>query len=215
VTSGMDLSSLLRRSDEFDAALIAALGADQYRVADGSMKVKAAFAAAHLSIDHARAFRVLIDQEYLVSATGMLRLQFESLVRAVWIFFAASDETIDMLMTPIQSGHVESPKEVPMAPGMLKELESKAPAKILQMLKQFKDVSWNPLNSFVHSGIHPLQRRLSGYPEPLVIQLVVMSNGLLLLVGMVFAVLSGRQELTRRVGGLQALFSDSLPIIDR
>lgn len=211
----MELSSLLRRSDEFDAALIAALGADQYRVADGSPKVKGAFAAAHLSIDHARAFRVLVDQEYLVSATGMLRLQFESLVRAVWILYAASDETIDTLMTPIQAGHVESPKEIPMAPGMLKELEGKAPAQILQMLKQFKDVSWNQLNSFVHSGIHPLQRRLAGYPEPLVLQLVVVSNGLLLMAGMAFAVLSGRRELTRNVGGLQRSFGDCLPVVDK
>lgn len=211
----MDLATCLRRSDEFDTALIAALGVDQYRVFDGSKKVAASFAAAQLSLEHARAFRVLIEHEHSLSATGLLRLQFESLVRAVWILFAAPDETIDMLMTPIQADHVESPKVVPMAPGMLNQLEGKAPAHILQMLMQFKDVSWNSLNSFVHSGIHPLQRKLGGYPESLLQQIVVMSNGLLLITGMAFAVLSGRQGLTKSVAALQGRFIDCLPVVNQ
>ena len=47
------------------------------------------------------------------------------------------------------------------------------------MLTEFRDVQWKALNSYVHAGIHALQRHGSGYPVQLIEQINKSSNGLL------------------------------------
>jgi len=41
---------------------------------------------------------------------------------------------------------------------MIKALEGKAPEQAVAMFKEFRDVKWKGLNSYVHGGIHALQR---------------------------------------------------------
>jgi hypothetical protein len=95
---------------------------------------------------------------------------------------------------------------------MLKALEGKEPAAAArQMLMQFRDTSLGALNSFVHGGIHPLQRNLEGYPLPLLINIQKNSNALLTMCGMMLAILSGSREVQMRMKASQRDFEDCLP----
>ncbi|WP_409372491.1 DUF6988 family protein, partial [Pseudomonas nitroreducens] len=76
---------------------------------------------------------------------------------------------------------------------------------------QFKDVTWSAMNSYVHSGIHPLRRHAEGYPLPLVLQILQSSNGLLTMTGMVAAILTGDERCIEPMRKIQTRFSDCLP----
>lgn len=71
------------------------------------------------------------------------------------------------------------------------------------------------MNSFVHGGIHPLQRSVEGFPVPLAMQVLGNSNALSLMTGMVLANLSGDEAVGGAVGKLQVEFSDCLPALRR
>ena len=97
---------------------------------------------------------------------------------------------------------------------MLKQLanEPKA-AQALMGLQAFKTNNSPALNSYVHIGIHALQRQATGYPVAVVQGVLRNSNGLLLMTAMSLAVLSGQQPQVGRIVQLQleAVFSGVLP----
>lgn len=67
------------------------------------------------------------------------------------------------------------------------------------------------MNSFVHSGIHPLQRSADGLPIQLALQVLRNSNGLSTMTGMTMAVLTGDEAVTRPMSKIQPAFADCLP----
>ncbi|WP_412034982.1 DUF6988 family protein, partial [Vibrio sp. 1403] len=44
-----------------------------------------------VSLEHAESLKILLATRNFTSALGLLRLQFESLVRGMWVLYAASD----------------------------------------------------------------------------------------------------------------------------
>ncbi|WP_419723451.1 DUF6988 family protein [Stutzerimonas stutzeri] len=70
--------------------------------------------------------------------------------------------------------------------------------------------SWKPLNSFVHGGVHAVNRHSRGFPVPLVRTMVLHSNGLLCMAANLALILSGAPP-TGRLPQIQARFCDCLP----
>jgi hypothetical protein len=54
------------------------------------------------------------------------------------------------------------------------------------------------VHSFVHGGVHAIQRGLTGYPVELLANVVRSSNGLYTMAGMLLAILSGDEALAKR-----------------
>ena len=155
--------------------------------------------------------QALIHEGLPTAAISLMRLQYEALTRSVWLLYAAPDSAVEKLQTTLTSIKEKVANKLPMLTEMLGAIEGKAPPAATQMLTQFKDVSVGALNSFVHTGIHPLQRQSEGYPLQLLIQVVRNSNGVLTMSGMMFAILSGDSALAKRMGGIQQDFIDCLP----
>ncbi len=86
-----------------------------------------------------------------------------------------------------------------------------APVAAYQMLTHFKDQSWSAMNSFVHAGIHPLQRISDGFPLASATQVLRNSNGLCTVTGMATAILIGEEATTKSVSAIQSVFADCLP----
>lgn len=83
-----DLNLVLARSHEFAERLMAEVEAADTLV--GGERAEAASAAAELAFEHAHALRVLFEAETPNSATSLLRHQYEALLRAAWLLYAAS-----------------------------------------------------------------------------------------------------------------------------
>lgn len=206
------LSHALARSDELDAALMRAIDAAHFRAYDDSARIIASVSAARVALEHGRALRVLVADGLPTAALSLMRLQHEALTRALWLLYAADDTAIAKLAAPLTKEAEAAAGKLPMMADMLKQLATKpAAAKALIGLLAFKDNNAAVLNSYVHGGIHALQRQAQGYPVPLIVGALRNCNGLMVMTTMMLAVLTGRQPLVHAVSLLQATFAEDLP----
>jgi hypothetical protein len=161
--------------------------------------------------EHARSFKILTGAGSHTSAFALCRLQYEALLRAFWLMFAASEEWVTTLMTDVSQEGEEKANKLPLANEMLAALEGKVPENALLALKDFRSQMWKPLCSFVHCGFHALHRQGGGYPIILIAQVLKISNGLCLMAGNLLVMQALDLSLKGRITELQENFRDCLP----
>lgn len=164
-----------------------------------------------VAFEHAESAKLLIVAGNFTSAVSLLRLQYEALVRAMWLLYAASDESVEKLAGELTHEGAKRAEKLPMLSEMLAQLEGKAPKQAIDMLLEFKQYSWKPLSSFVHGGIHAITRHSKGYPIGLLEQALKASNGVSMMLGMLLVILSGDNTQQGKISGIQVEFSDCLP----
>lgn len=206
------LARALARADALDESLMRAIDAAHFRAYDDSARIAASVSAASVALEHGRALRVLVADGLPTAALSLMRLQHESLTRALWLLYAADDTAISKLTTPLSKEAEKAAAKLPMLADMLKQLGTQpTAAQALAGLLAFKDNNAAALNSYVHGGIHALQRQAQGYPVSLIVGALRNSNGLMLMTAMMLAILTGRQALVHAVSQLQMTFAPDLP----
>lgn len=155
-----------------------------------------AFQSALLSMEHAMAALVLVQNDMEASGMALLRPQFESLVRAFWLMYVASETHVEKLSMPLTIETARRGDDLPMLSEMLKRLEGVpgAPAHIVTQLQEYKEVTWKALNSFTHGGIHPLSKFVTGYPPKLVFDTLCNSNGIFMMAAQLLCITTGIPE---------------------
>lgn len=211
-----DIDLVLARSHEFAERLVKEIDAAETAV--GGERAEAAHAAAELAFEHAHALRVLFEANTPNSAAGLLRLQYEALLRAAWLLYAASEAQIGKVSALLTKESAAAAKNIPGAGEMLEVLEKKlaaAPqlAGLVNPLRELRDDGWVPMNGFVHGGFHALTRARDGFPDKLAIDVVKLSNGLLHMTGRILAVLTGSIQVSAQVDAAYKGFEDVLPIV--
>lgn len=166
---------------------------------DESERILTSAVACSMSLEHWDAVRGLIATSLLPSAAVVHRAQFEALVRSIWLLYGASENELSKLASPLTRDAEQAAKNLPMVAKMMEILSSKAPKEAYDALARFKDNSWGALNSYTHAGVHPLNRHQEGYPINIAEGVLRNSNGLAIVAGMQFAVLSGQQRLVKQV----------------
>ena len=179
---------------------------------DDSPKFKAADSLGIISIEHAASLRFLIAHAKCnTSAFALFRLQYEALVKAYWSLYVANGEQLDLIVGELSNERAErNNKELPSISKMLIELKNtNSPAQqAVEMLIQFKDISWKALNSCVHSGVHAVYRSTHGYPDELVFTIIRQSNNLMHLAAYMLAVITGDQRVIENVKQTARNFKD-------
>jgi hypothetical protein len=207
-----ELERLLGRSGELQEALMSLLSDAAF---DASPRAEASLGLCAVAIEHAMSVRVLMSGGLATSAVGMMRLQFEALTRSMWLLYAANEAAISKMLAPLSPESEHIAKSLPSLNEMIeaigKRVGTHAPAVAHQQLMHFKDVSWHAMNSYVHGGIHPLRRSADGFPVALASNILRNSNGLMTMTGMVLAVLTGDEAVTKPMSRMQADFADCLP----
>lgn len=171
--------------------------------------------AAELGLVHGTAVLCLFSGQYGISATALLRTQYEAVVRSAWLLYIASDDALQHLDGELAASESPEVKIAPLASEMMKQLErNETPAwrPLVVSLRNFEQTSRIALNSFVHTGHHALHRSSTGFPTVLVEQCIRNSNGLSHLAAHMRAVLTGRQETASRVAKLQQIHRYALPL---
>lgn len=211
------LHALLDRSDAFADHLRGLL--DNIEIVDSSPRKAACANAADLSIEHAHAVRTLIGSGTGNSACVVLRAQYEALVRSAWAMYAATDAQVDKLNLPLGPESEQAAKNLSGAQDMLTALKKRMEAEpaltgLVAPLNQIHEVSWRALNSFVHGGLHPVQRIEGGFPEYLATQVLLMSNGMMHMAHRMMARLGSSAEVVRAVEHGYRGFEDCLPVME-
>jgi hypothetical protein len=164
-----------------------------------------------VAMEHAESTKILISTGNFTSAIGLLRLQYEALVRAMWVLYVASEIAAKKVAQGLTVENAKKSEKIPMLSEMLTKLNGKAPSEAVQMLLEFKEYSWKPLSSYVHGGAHATHWHKNGYPVSLLEQVLKASNGVSTMVAMLLVILSGDIEQRGKLTKLQMQYSDCLP----
>ncbi len=202
------INSLLSRSAELESKLLEFIALAPF---DHSERIMASRVMCSIAFEHAESAKMLISAGNLTSATGLVRLQYEALVRAMWLLYAASENAVSKLTSELTQETDDRANKLPMLSEMLEKLQGKAPQESVNMLLEFKEYSWKPLSSFIHGGIHAIHRHSKGYPLPLLEQMVRISNGVSVMVAMLLVILHGGGEQRGKMPQIQREFADCLP----
>lgn len=204
------LEPLLSQSAEFEGKLQRFF--DEPPTLEGAPpRIRLAAVASTLSIEHAFMVRAAFELGAPSSAAALLRLQYEALLRAAWSLYAASDLQVGKLSSELSLEAELAAKNLPGLKDMLESVKKGAPAGLSAPLEEFYVNSRHALNSFVHTGIHALRRHQDGFPEPLAVQLIQMSNGLLHFAYRMLASFSGQAKMNA-VTRIYVEFADCLPV---
>jgi hypothetical protein len=162
-----------------------------------------------LSFQHARSLRVLYDLELDGTATAILRMQFEAVVRLMWLHFYATDNFIESYAGSIDVD--KPPRDFPSVTDMIDEIKKSGVRGPGEMLEEFKVVAWKGMNNHIHNGYLALSRHVNSYPEELVIQVISNSNALNLMTAMVLARINQSHADVSFVKSLQLSYQDITP----
>lgn len=206
------LDGVLDRSEELHQAILDILSVASL---DQSARSEASAGMCSLAFEHADAIRQLMGSACTTSAISLVRLQFEAVTRAMWLLYAAPNDQVLALVKELNGQSERGAKDLPTVAPMIAEIGkvvgTRAPQAAHEMLVRFKEVSLKALNSYVHAGIHALNRHVDGVPLPLAVQVQKNSNALLTMTGMTLAILTGDPAVTREIGLLQRAYIDCLP----
>ena len=87
------MDPLLSRSADFESFVNGLL---LHPAAQQSKRTEGARILCAVVMEHALSIKILMHANAFTSALGLLRLQYEALVRAHWLIFAASDIMVDI-----------------------------------------------------------------------------------------------------------------------
>ena len=91
------LNPLLARSAALQDALAVFLG---LTLDDPGPRSRVSRLICGISYEHAESVKILIAGGNFTSAAGLMRLQYEAVVRAIWVFYAATDAFVEKLSAP-------------------------------------------------------------------------------------------------------------------
>ena len=204
----MTINQLLSRSVELEKKLFQNINIEFLA---HSHRNEASRILSIVSFEHAESLKMLLTSGNFTSSIGLLRLQYEAFVRALWVFYSASDIAVSKLMSELTAESARKTQKLPMLSEMLKKIEGKAPKIVLDQLLEFKEYSWKPLSSYIHGGIHAIQRHSKGYPVQLLIQTVKASNGVSLMAAMFLIIVANDISKRGLMPIIQREFKDCLP----
>ena len=204
----MSFTTLIKASNNFEEELFSLISTPRF---NNSARFIVSELACSLSFEHWASLRLLLSNNLLPSAAVIHRVQFEFLVRSIWILYAASETQIEKLSIELSLETEQAAKNLPSVARMMQDLSIKAPEEAFAALSRFKVHSWKALNSYVHAGIHPLARHDSGYPHQLIENLFKNSNGLAVVAGMQASVLSEQQGMMKMVLDLAKKYEFCMP----
>lgn len=187
---------LFIRSEEFHKLMEGLLNYPPYEI---TLRREISRVLSSAAFEHAESIQGLLLAGNTTSAIALLRLQYESLVRAIWIIYSASEAMVEKLSAELNSENAKKANRLPMLSQMLKEMENFTPQNALIPLLEFRDTSWKDLSSFVHGGFHLIHRHGEGYPDWLQETVLRSSNNLNGMNGYFISIMTGDIPLSKSV----------------
>ncbi|WEJ61872.1 DUF6988 family protein [Thiomicrorhabdus lithotrophica] len=190
------MEKLITRSQEFHELMEGLLNYSPY---EACLRGDISRVLSSAAFEHAESIRGLLLIGNASSAASLLRLQYEYLVRAIWITHSAPDLIVEKLSAELNSENAKKANKLPMLSKMLEDLEKTGPKNAVDPLIEFKTYLWKELSSFVHGGFHLIHRHGDGYPDWLVETILRSSNNLNGMNGYFISIMTGDIPLSKSV----------------
>ena len=88
------------------------------------------------AVVHAISQRVLMENGLHGSALSLIRLHFETVVRAAWVLHGAKDDWLVKFSAPVPPGDLSEPQMGPPIPAMLETIAAVAPEAGFELCRQ-------------------------------------------------------------------------------
>lgn len=178
------------------------------------LKFRLAFQCGSLCFEHGLSTLTLIANGLTSSGLGLVRPQYESLIRGFWFMYANNDAWLMKLSSAKTLSPDDLKKfETPMIADMLKALDSsEGPAHIIGQLNEFRAITNSSINSFTHSGLLSIISSSKGY-DPKIYDAIRNANAVAAINIQMMSLLTGIDEAIEPVRGMHHKFVDCLPII--
>lgn len=164
-----------------------------------------------LSFEQGQSSLILICHDAQSSAISLIRLQYESLVRSIWVHRCASEAAVKKLISGVTLDDYFKPEKTPMLSDMLRQLDGHIPNTLMSMLNELKDSMWKMMGSHVHGGRHAIATAGLGVPEHNMFQLIKVSNGLKTMLVTQIGLISGSHLDTSLILRLGSEYENCLP----
>ena len=180
-------------------------------------RILAALTLLDIATEHGESIHLLAVNNCYISATSLLRLQYEATLKAAWIYWVAKDHIIDKWHQSLNEENVNRVNNsTPTITDILQELsigveKGIVPNALLEKLRQFRQLN-KMSNSYVHSGMLAFNRKKEGYPIMGMIQIMQNSNGLESLCCMIAGDMAQNRETMQYLLNIQLLYLECLPM---
>jgi hypothetical protein len=164
---------LIERSTVFLDALTGALEGTPIPDTD---RAHIAQALCGIAVSHGHALHLLLLHENPTSALALVRLNYEALVRANWVWFGADDAWVARFAGPVMEN---AEPAFPRMDPMLHALTPIAACVLAQTLVELKARAWDAMNSYTHGGQRQIARYQGAYDEDMLEEVVRTVNALL------------------------------------
>jgi hypothetical protein len=210
-----DIGKILERSLQLHEAVAQTLGLDDQDTELIERSTAVAITSASLSMEHADSLLVLMTRGNPNTATAVLRMQFESMLRGAWAIYAATEAEVEALERELTVEADRQARKVAVYAKMLEALRKEdcpVPRLLVDEIGRFDTVLRHSLNSFVHGGFQPLKHHGAGFSLDLAIQVIETSNAILTMAAALLAVLIADEgQCLARLNALIPEFRDVLP----
>lgn len=203
-------------SDELSRMLAAseALDADVYSLLESGWNTSSqrrviCMAYCKAAMEHAISQRVLIGGGLHGTALSIIRLHFESTIRAAWVLHGAKEDWLVKFSAPVPLGELSEPQMGPPIPAMLDAIGAIAPEAAFELRRINETVK--VMHSFVHGGVHLVVHALRGYPPEKLVSVLQNRNLLLLMLSNVIVAASQRDTLRGAVRELMDRHRGCMP----
>lgn len=194
-TPHLDLQRLRSYAASLDAALRVALQGVEHEVSRTAGPYSVAYGLAKIALEHGFSVVRLFHDDNAVSASALVRLQYEAVLRACWAKWAANESWVCRSLDVIER---KSDEELGFPPvqNMIEALTAskRTPLELAPSLADFKSRAWEDLNSFSHGGYKSIVRALYGHEVELSMWMLKSSCTLSYVAAMTCAVVSGKQS---------------------
>jgi hypothetical protein len=174
-----------------------------------SLRQRVCMALCKAAHEHGVSQRLLMGAGYSGTALALIRLHFETVIRAAWTQKGATDKWLEEFSKPVPLGDLNEPQLGPPIPSMLDTIAVKEPAMADEFRKLYATVK--VMHSFVHGGAHQVVHALRGYEPGKLVSVMRNRNLITLNLCNVIVVGSGRPELHGSVGRLSKAHAGCMP----
>lgn len=204
--AGEELARILSLSERFDDDVFALL---ETCWNSSSQRLVICMAYCKAAVEHAVSQRVLIGAGLHGTALSLIRLHFESVVRAAWVLHSAKDDWLVKFSTPVPDGAIAEPQMGPPIPAMLDAIMLHAP-QAARELYRFNE-TMKVMHSFVHGGAHLVVHALRGYPPEKLVSVLQNRNLLSLMLTNLIVIASQQPKLIGTVRQLGEAHASCMP----
>jgi hypothetical protein len=131
---------------------------DEVLITSDMPNIKAAATLLTVTIDHAQGIRILLDKGAYPSAAALMRVVFETYIRAMWLWECANEKQVETFINKDKVVSTEG-KSIPFK-SLVKAVE--ASHNLPAYLSEIQANVWSGLNSLTHGGNIQLARNFDG-----------------------------------------------------